>query len=150
MPLATQHCCWSIRFQAWRAPTINTMRGGVDVTISGSQKGLMLPPGISFNALSDNAIAASKTSNLPKSFWAWDEILEANKNGYWPYTPNTNLLYGLNEALDMLLDEGLEQVFARHQRWAAGVRAAVEAWGTGSSVPRARCLLTGSDGGRHA
>ncbi|MEH6356612.1 MAG: aminotransferase class V-fold PLP-dependent enzyme [Marinobacter sp.] len=102
---------------------------GVDVTISGSQKGLMLPPGISFNALSDNAIAASKTSNLPKSFWAWDEILEANKNGYWPYTPNTNLLYGLNEALDMLLDEGLEQVFARHQRWAAGVRAAVEAWG---------------------
>ncbi len=102
---------------------------GVDVTISGSQKGLMLPPGISFNALSDNAIAASKTSNLPKSFWAWDEILEANKNGYWPYTPNTNLLYGLNEALDMLLEEGLEQVLARHQRWAAGVRAAVEAWG---------------------
>lgn len=102
---------------------------GVDVTISGSQKGLMLPPGISFNALSDNAIAASKTSNLPKSFWAWDEILEANKNGYWPYTPNTNLLYGLNEALDMLLEEGLEHVLARHQRWAAGVRAAVKAWG---------------------
>lgn len=102
---------------------------GVDVTISGSQKGLMLPPGISFNALSDKAIAASKQAQLPKSFWAWDEILEANKNGYWPYTPNTNLLYGLNEALDMLLDEGLEQVFARHQRWAAGVRAAVEAWG---------------------
>ena len=102
---------------------------GVDVTISGSQKGLMLPPGISFNALSDNAIAASKTSNLPKSFWAWDEVLEANKNGYWPYTPNTNLLYGLNEALDMLLEEGLEQVLARHQRWAVGVRTAVEAWG---------------------
>ncbi len=102
---------------------------GVDVTISGSQKGLMLPPGISFNALSDNAIAASKTSNLPKSFWAWDEILEANKNGYWPYTPNTNLLYGLNEALDMLFEEGLEQVLARHQRWATGVRTAVEAWG---------------------
>lgn len=102
---------------------------GVDVTISGSQKGLMLPPGISFNALSDKAIAASKQAQLPKSFWAWDEILDANKNGYWPYTPNTNLLYGLNEALDMLLDEGLEQVFARHQRWAAGVRTAVEAWG---------------------
>lgn len=102
---------------------------GIDVTISGSQKGLMLPPGISFNALSDKAIAASQTSNLPKSFWAWDEILEANKNGYWPYTPNTNLLYGLNEALDMLLEEGLEQVLARHQRWAAGVRTAVEAWG---------------------
>lgn len=102
---------------------------GVDVTISGSQKGLMLPPGISFNALSDKAIAVSRKAQLPKSFWAWDEILEANKNGYWPYTPNTNLLYGLNEALDMLLEEGLEHVLARHQRWAAGVRAAVEAWG---------------------
>lgn len=102
---------------------------GVDVTISGSQKGLMLPPGISFNALSDKAIAASKTAKLPKSFWAWDEILEFNNNGYWPYTPNTNLLYGLNESLDMLLEEGLEHVLARHQRWAAGVRAAVEAWG---------------------
>lgn len=102
---------------------------GVDVTVSGSQKGLMLPPGISFNALSPKAIEASKQSKLPKSFWAWDEILEANKNGYWPYTPSTNLLYGLNEALDMLLDEGMDNVLARHQRWAAGVRAAVEAWG---------------------
>ncbi|MBA1272136.1 pyridoxal-phosphate-dependent aminotransferase family protein [Stutzerimonas azotifigens] len=102
---------------------------GVDVTISGSQKGLMLPPGISFNAVSDKAVEASRRAQLPKSFWAWDEILELNKSGYWPYTPNTNLLYGLNEALDMLLEEGLEQVFARHQRWAAGVRAAVECWG---------------------
>ncbi len=102
---------------------------GVDVTISGSQKGLMLPPGISFNALSGKAIAASRESTMPRSFWAWDEILEANQNGYWPYTPSTNLLYGLNEALDMLLDEGLDHVFARHQRWAAGVRTAVEAWG---------------------
>lgn len=102
---------------------------GVDVTISGSQKGLMLPPGISFNALSDKAITASKQAQLPKSFWAWDEILETNKNGYWPYTPNTNLLYGLNESLDMLLEEGLENVFARHQRWAEGVRTAVRAWG---------------------
>ncbi|MGC3874693.1 pyridoxal-phosphate-dependent aminotransferase family protein [Halomonas sp. GXIMD04776] len=102
---------------------------GVDVTISGSQKGLMLPPGISFNAVSDKAIAASKTARLPKSFWAWDEILEINKNGYWPYTPSTNLLYGLNESLDMLLEEGLEHVLARHQRWAAGVRTAVAAWG---------------------
>jgi alanine-glyoxylate transaminase / serine-glyoxylate transaminase / serine-pyruvate transaminase len=66
---------------------------------------------------------------MPKSFWAWDEILEANRNGYWPYTPSTNLLYGLNEALDMLLEEGLDHVFARHQRWAAGVRTAVQAWG---------------------
>ncbi|GAA5179521.1 MULTISPECIES: pyridoxal-phosphate-dependent aminotransferase family protein [Halomonadaceae] len=102
---------------------------GVDVTISGSQKGLMLPPGISFNALSDKAVKTSKSARLPKSFWAWDEILEANKHGYWPYTPNTNLLYGLNESLDMLLGEGLEHVLARHQRWAAGVRAAVNAWG---------------------
>lgn len=102
---------------------------GVDVTISGSQKGLMLPPGISFNAISDKAIAASRDSSMPKSFWAWDEILEANRNGFWPYTPSTNLMYGLNEALDMLLEEGLEHVFARHQRWAAGVRKAVEAWG---------------------
>ncbi|WP_417331036.1 pyridoxal-phosphate-dependent aminotransferase family protein [Halomonas cupida] len=102
---------------------------GVDVTISGSQKGLMLPPGISFNALSNKAIDASRKAELPKSFWAWDEILEANSNGYWPYTPNTNLLYGLNESLDMLLEEGLDNVFARHQRWAAGVREAVMAWG---------------------
>ncbi|APE30272.1 serine--glyoxylate aminotransferase [Halomonas aestuarii] len=102
---------------------------GVDVTISGSQKGLMLPPGISFNAVSDKAIEASRHNLMPKSFWAWDEILEANQNGYWPYTPSTNLLYGLNEALDMLLEEGLDNVLARHQRWAAGVRTAVEAWG---------------------
>ena len=102
---------------------------GVDVTVSGSQKGLMLPPGISFNALSPKAIEVSKQAKLPKSFWAWDEILEANKNGYWPYTPSTNLLYGLNEALDMLLDEGMDHVLARHHRWAAGVRAGVEAWG---------------------
>ena len=102
---------------------------GVDVTVSGSQKGLMLPPGISFNALSPKAIAASKTATLPKAFWAWDEIIEMNKTGYWPYTPNTNLLYGLSEACDMLLGQGLEAVFARHQRWAAGARAAVNAWG---------------------
>lgn len=102
---------------------------GVDITVSGSQKGLMLPPGISFNALSDKAIAASQQARLPKSFWAWDEILESNKNGYWPYTPSTNLLYGLNESLDMLLEEGLEHVLQRHRRWAEGVRAAVDAWG---------------------
>lgn len=102
---------------------------GVDVTVSGSQKGLMLPPGISFNALSPKALEASKTAKLPRSFWAWDEIVEMNKSGYWPYTPNTNLLYGLSEALDMLLEQGLDAVFARHQRWAEGVRAAVRAWG---------------------
>ncbi len=102
---------------------------GADVTVSGSQKGLMLPPGISFNALSPKALAAAKQARLPKAFWAWDEIVAMNADGYWPYTPSTNLLYGLNESLDMLLAEGLPQVFARHQRWAAGVRAAVQAWG---------------------
>lgn len=105
---------------------------GVDVTVGGSQKGLMLPPGISFNALSPKAIEASKEGRCPKAFWAWDEIIEMNKTGYWPYTPNTNLLYGLAEACDMLLDPqhgGLPAVFARHQRWGEGVRAAVKAWG---------------------
>ncbi|NML45262.1 aminotransferase class V-fold PLP-dependent enzyme [Ramlibacter sp. G-1-2-2] len=105
---------------------------GVDVTVSGSQKGLMLPPGISFNAVSPKAIEASKHAKLPKAFWAWDEIIEMNKGGYWPYTPNTNLLYGLAEACDMLLDPtfgGLQGTFARHQRWAEGVRSAVKAWG---------------------
>ena len=102
---------------------------GVDVTVSGSQKGLMLPPGISFNALSPKALAAARQARLPRSFWAWDEIVEMNQGGYWPYTPSTNLLYGLSEALDMLLGQGLPAVLARHQRWAAAVRAAVGAWG---------------------
>ncbi len=102
---------------------------GVDVSISGSQKGLMLPPGISFNAVSAKALEASKKASLPKAFWAWDEIIEANKAGYWHSTPNTNLLYALSEAGDMLLEHGLDAVFARHQRWAEGVRGAVKAWG---------------------
>jgi alanine-glyoxylate transaminase/serine-glyoxylate transaminase/serine-pyruvate transaminase len=102
---------------------------GVDVTVSGSQKGLMLPPGISFNAVSQKAIEASKSAKLPRAFWDWTDIIEMNKTGYWPYTPNTNLLYGLHEALEMILGEGLDNVFARHQRLAAACRAAVEAWG---------------------
>jgi alanine-glyoxylate transaminase/serine-glyoxylate transaminase/serine-pyruvate transaminase len=105
---------------------------GVDVSISGSQKGLMLPPGISFNAVSPKALEASKSAKMPRSFWAWDEMIEINKGGYFPYTPNTNLLYGLAEACDMILDAhqgGLPAVFARHQRWGEGVRAAVRAWG---------------------
>ena len=102
---------------------------GVDVGVGGSQKGLMLPPGISFNALSPKALEASKHAKLPRAFWAWDEMVEMNKSGYFPYTPNTNLLYGLNESIDMLLEEGLANVFARHQRWAEGVRVAVRAWG---------------------
>jgi alanine-glyoxylate transaminase/serine-glyoxylate transaminase/serine-pyruvate transaminase len=102
---------------------------GVDVSVSGSQKGLMLPPGISFNAVSPRALEAMKTAKLPRSCLAWDEIIAMNADGYWPYTPNTNLLYGLAEALDMLQSEGLDNVFARHNRWATGVRAAVRAWG---------------------
>ncbi|WP_116137916.1 pyridoxal-phosphate-dependent aminotransferase family protein [Trinickia diaoshuihuensis] len=102
---------------------------GVDVTVSGSQKGLMLPPGISFNAVSPKALEASKTAKLPRAFWGWGEIIEMNKQGYWPYTPSTNLLYGLAEAIDMILAEGLENVFARHQRLACACRAAVTAWG---------------------
>ncbi|HEX4050419.1 MAG TPA: aminotransferase class V-fold PLP-dependent enzyme [Steroidobacteraceae bacterium] len=102
---------------------------GVDVSISGSQKGLMMPPGMSFNAISARALEASKTAKLPRSYWAWDEMLEANQTGYFPYTPNTNLLYGLAEALEMLRDEGLDTVFARHRRWGEAVRGAINAWG---------------------
>ena len=102
---------------------------GVDVSISGSQKGLMLPPGIGFNVLSPKAVEASKHATLPKSFWAWDEMLEINKTGYYPTTPNTNLMYGLSEACDMILGQGLDVVFKRHLRWGEGVRSAVNAWG---------------------
>jgi alanine-glyoxylate transaminase / serine-glyoxylate transaminase / serine-pyruvate transaminase len=102
---------------------------GVDVTVSGSQKGLMLPPGISFNAVSAKAIEQSKTARLPRSFWAWDEIIDMNRTGYWPYTPNTNLLYALSESIAMIEEEGLPQVFARHQRLASACRAAVQGWG---------------------
>jgi alanine-glyoxylate transaminase/serine-glyoxylate transaminase/serine-pyruvate transaminase len=103
---------------------------GVDVTIGGSQKGLMLPPGLSFNAISAKALAASKSAQLPRSYWSWDEMLANGKSGYFPYTPATNLLYGLRESLTMLLEEeGLENVFARHQRHAEATRRAVRAWG---------------------
>ncbi len=102
---------------------------GVDVTVAGSQKGLMLPPGLSFNAISDKALKASETAGLPRSYWDWRPVLDANANGFFHYTPATNLLYGLREALDMLLEEGLDNVFARHQRHAAATRAAVEGWG---------------------
>jgi alanine-glyoxylate transaminase/serine-glyoxylate transaminase/serine-pyruvate transaminase len=102
----------------------------VDVTVAGSQKGLMLPPGLSFNCISAKAIAASKCARLPRSYWAWDEMLTNGKTGYFPYTPATNLLYGLREALQMLLEEeGLDAVFARHQRHAEATRRAVRAWG---------------------
>ena len=102
---------------------------GVDVTIGGAQKGLMLPPGMSFNALSDKAIAASKASRMTKSFWSWEDMLNANKVGFFPYTPATNMLHGLVVAVDMLHEEGLDNVFARHDRFAEATRRAVRAWG---------------------
>ena len=101
----------------------------VDVTVAGSQKGLMLPPGLSFNAISAKALAASKTAKLPRSYWDWQEMLAINPSGFFPYTPATNLLYGLAAALDMLFAEGLDNVFARHDRLAEATRRAVNAWG---------------------
>src|SRR3954464_14572025 len=111
--------CADLRHDEW----------GIDVTVGGSQKGLMLPPGISFNAVSPRALEAAKTARLPRAYWDWADILPMNQSGYWPYTPSTNLLYGLHEALDMIMREGLEQVFARHQRLAAACRSAVRGWG---------------------
>jgi alanine-glyoxylate transaminase/serine-glyoxylate transaminase/serine-pyruvate transaminase len=102
---------------------------GVDLTVGGSQKGLMLPPGLSFNAVGPKALAASRQARLPRSFWDWDEMLTANAKGFFPYTPATNLLYGLDEAIDMLHEEGLDNAFARHARHAEATRRAVSAWG---------------------
>jgi alanine-glyoxylate transaminase/serine-glyoxylate transaminase/serine-pyruvate transaminase len=102
---------------------------GVDVTISGSQKGLMLPPGLSFNALSKKALAASKQARLPRSYWDWEGMLAANKSGYFPYTPNTNLLQALRVAIDLLQAEGLDRVFSRHARAAEATRRCVRHWG---------------------
>ena len=102
---------------------------GVDITVSGSQKGLMLPPGLSFNAISDKALRISKTSGMRRSYWDWEEQIDANKSGSFPYTPATNLLYGLKEAINMLHEEGLDNVFKRHEKHALATRAAVQAWG---------------------
>jgi alanine-glyoxylate transaminase / serine-glyoxylate transaminase / serine-pyruvate transaminase len=102
---------------------------GVDVTVGGSQKGLMMPPGLSFNAISAKALAASDHARLPRSYWDWKEMLASNATGYFPYTPATNLLYGLNEALEMLFEEGLTNVFTRHDRHAEATRRATRAWG---------------------
>ncbi len=102
---------------------------GVDVTVAGSQKGLMLPPGLSFNAISEKALAASKSARLPRSYWEWQPMLAQNATGFFPYTPATNLLYGLREALIMLREEGLQNVFARHHRHGEATRRAVRAWG---------------------
>ena len=102
---------------------------GVDVTVGGSQKGLMLPPGLGFNAVSEKALTASKTAGMARSYWDWEAMLGPNRTGFFPYTPATNLLYGLAEAIDMLLEEGLENVFRRHDRHAGATRRAVRAWG---------------------
>ncbi|MGY3444214.1 pyridoxal-phosphate-dependent aminotransferase family protein [Bradyrhizobium sp. USDA 4473] len=101
----------------------------VDVSVSCSQKGFMLPPGLGFNAISDKARAASRSNKMPRSYFDWEEMLKPNAKGFFPYTPATNLLYGLREAIAMLLEEGLDKVFARHQRLAAATRAAVNQWG---------------------
>ena len=111
--------CTELRHDDW----------GIDVTISASQKGLMLPPGLCFNAVSEKALAASKGSTFLHSYWSWDSMLELNKKGYFPYTPSTNILYGLDEALSMLLDEGLANVFERHRRLAYATQLAVAGWG---------------------
>jgi alanine-glyoxylate transaminase/serine-glyoxylate transaminase/serine-pyruvate transaminase len=112
--------CSDYRHDEWR----------VDVTVAGSQKGLMLPPGLSFNAVSDKALTASKTARLPRAYWSWEGMLDANKGGFFPYTPATNLLYGLREAISMLVsEEGLENVVRRHQRHGEATRRAVRAWG---------------------
>jgi len=111
--------CTEIRHDDW----------GIDVTISASQKGLMLPPGLCFNAVSEKALAAGKLSTFPHSYWSWDSMLELNKRGYFPYTPSTNLLYGLDEALSMLHNEGMATVFERHRRLAISTQLAVAGWG---------------------
>jgi len=111
--------CTEIRHDDW----------GIDVTISASQKGLMLPPGLCFNAVSEKALAAGKLSTFPHSYWSWDSMLELNKRGYFPYTPSTNLLYGLDEALSMLHNEGMATVFERHRRLAIATQLAVAGWG---------------------
>jgi len=102
---------------------------GVDVTVAGSQKGLMLPPGLSFNAVSEKALAVASKGGMRRSYWDWEEQIAANKDGAFPFTPATNLLYGLAEAIDMLHEEGLDNVFKRHDRHAAATRKAVQAWG---------------------
>ena len=111
--------CTDLRHDEW----------GIDVTVSGSQKGMMLPPGLSFTAISAKAIEASKTAKLTRSYFSWDDMLINNANGFFPYTPATGLLYGLAEAIDMINEEGLENVFARHERLAEATRRAVKAWG---------------------
>ncbi len=111
--------CSDLRHDEW----------GIDVTVAGSQKGMMLPPGLSFTAISAKALDASKTAKLPRSYFSWDDMLASNATGYFPYTPATGLLYGLAEAIDMINEEGLENVFTRHERLSEATRRAVRGWG---------------------
>ena len=120
---------------------------GVDVTVGGAQKGLMMPPGMSFNAVSDKALAAAKNSKLTKSFWAWDDMLNMNKIGFFPYTPATQMLHGLAEGIAMLHEEGLDNVFARHDRLAEATRKAVRAWGLEIMCREAEILFADRHGG---
>lgn len=117
--------CMDLRHDEW----------GIDVTVAGSQKGLMLPPGLSFNAVSDRAMERRATATLPRNYWDWGEMDDFNQRGFFPYTPATNLLFGLQEALALLAEEGLEHVFARHARFGSATRLAVESWGL-EIVPR--------------
>jgi alanine-glyoxylate transaminase / serine-glyoxylate transaminase / serine-pyruvate transaminase len=118
---------------------------GVDVSVGGAQKGLMLPPGMSFNAVSDKALAANKTAKMPKSFYAWDEMITMNKVGFFPYTPATQMLHGLATGIEMLHEEGLDNVFARHDRLAEATRRAVKAWGLENLNKNAVLLPEGHD-----
>ena len=102
---------------------------GIDVTVAGSQKGLMLPPGLAFNAVSQKAIEAARTAKLPRAYWSWEDMIASNKNGFFPYTPATQILYGLDVAVDLMHEEGLENIFARHMRFGEATRAAIKAWG---------------------
>ena len=129
MPPAIRRCLMVDTISSLASTDYRHDEWGVDVTVGGAQKGLMLPPGMSFNAISDKALAATKTSKLTKSFWAWDDMLTMNKIGFFPYTPATQMLHGLAVSIDMLHEEGLDNVFARHDRLAEATRRAVRAWG---------------------
>ncbi len=132
--------CTDLRHDEW----------GIDVTISGSQKGMMLPPGLSFTAVSDKALAATKTAKLPRSYFSWDDMLANNANGFFPYTPATGLLYGLAEAIDMINEEGLENVFTRHERLAEATRRAVKGWGLDIQCRDPEVLFARRNDRRHA
>ena len=123
---------------------------GIDVSVAGSQKGLMLPPGLGFNAVSEKALAVAKANPAMRSYWDWQEVIAINKAGTWPYTPATNLLFGLREAVKMLEEEGLENVFARHKRHSAATRAADQGVGPGNAMPGAGRAFARADRRRHA